>query len=256
MNINPSISKNRVKEEVVLSINWELPDAAGNVVINVATTIDPSSNNLLSSSVDGLYVDKRASQHSFVPSQWTATTVQWAIDETMTLAQKTDSNLITTNSNVTNLQTDITTLNNTKLETVSDSNSIDLTKSGVNVSAALKLDASTNNLLSVSWAGTFADERASAHTYSNTISWINAINVQNALDEILSLNRSDNVTITRDINNQVIQIVDVTNSQTWNIDWTDFNNLPAKLYIQRLGDTKIYTITYSINGYPDSIIYA
>lgn len=73
---------------------------------------------------------------------------------------------------------------------------------------------------------------------------------------VLPLPTGNNLSITRDLADRVIQVVDTDNSQTWNINWTDFDTTPAKLYIQRVGDPKIYTINYSVDGYPDTVIYA
>ena len=43
---------------------------------------------------------------------------------------------------------------------------------------------------------------------------------------------------------QLTQIVDNENSVTINLDWSDFTLSTPKLYIQKLGDTLKYTITY------------
>lgn len=196
MNINPSISKNRVKEEVVLSVNWELPDAAGNVVINVATTIDPSSNNLISSSVDGLYADKRAGQHSYdgtVSGLWAITT-QWAIDELKWTQDVIQNNITSINgtisdiqTDITNVQWDITTLENNKLESVTDTLSVNLTKTGTNLSADVTLSIDTTQLIEVTSTWLLADKRASAHTYDWTVSGLTAPNVQAAIDQLTVL---------------------------------------------------------------------
>ena len=165
--------------------------------------VDPDTNNLISETNNFLFADKRSSAHTYnnTSSGIVSTNVQWAIDEVEARVDTAETNITTLQTDVstvqwdittvqwdiTTLQWDITALQTSKLETVSDTNSIDLTKTGVNVSADLKLDASSNNLLSVSGAGTFADERAIAHTYDPTASGLTATNVQAAIDEVEAL---------------------------------------------------------------------
>lgn len=67
---------------------------------------------------------------------------------------------------------------------------------------------------------------------------------------------NENLTFTYDGSGQCTQVVDVENSVTINIDWTDFNSGTSKLYIQKVGDPKKWTVTYDINGYIASIVYA
>ena len=172
--------------------------------------MDPDINNLASLTSGFLFADKRSSAHTYdnTSSGIVSTNVQWAIDEVEARVDTAETNITTLQTDVSTVQWDITTvqwdittlqwdittvqwditaLQTSKLETVSDTNSIDLTKTGVNVSADLKLDASSNNLLSVSGAGTFADERAIAHTYDPTASGLTATNVQAAIDEVEAL---------------------------------------------------------------------
>lgn len=148
--------------------------------------IDPDINNLTSLTTGFLFADKRSSAHTYnnTSSGIVSTNVQWAIDEVEARVDTAETSITTLQTDVGTLQWDVTALQTSNLETVSDTNSIDLTKTGVNVSADLKLDASSNNLLSVSGAGTFADERAIAHTYDPTASGLTATNVQAAIDEV------------------------------------------------------------------------
>ena len=151
--------------------------------------MDPDINNLASLTSGFLFADKRSSAHTYnnTSSGIVSTNVQWAIDEVEARVDTAETSITTLQTDVGTLQWDVTALQTSKLETVSDTNSIDLTKTGVNVSADLKLDASSNNLLSVSGAGTFADERAIAHTYDPTASGLTATNVQAAIDEVEAL---------------------------------------------------------------------
>lgn len=64
------------------------------------------------------------------------------------------------------------------LSNVNDTNSIDLTKFGTDISADLVVDVNTDNLISVSGTGVFADKKASAHSYSNIVSGLTATEVQ------------------------------------------------------------------------------
>ena len=64
------------------------------------------------------------------------------------------------------------------ISNVNDTNSIDLTKFGTDISADLVVDVNTDNLVSVSGTGVFADKKASAHSYDNTASGLTATEVQ------------------------------------------------------------------------------
>ena len=56
---------------------------------------------------------------------------------------------------------------------------------------------------------------------------------------------------------QLTQIVDNENAVTINLTWSDFNAVAKKLYIQKSGDPKKYTITYNGTGWSiSSILYA
>ena len=68
---------------------------------------------------------------------------------------------------------------------------------------------------------------------------------------------SDNLSITYDIQGRCTQIVDNENTITVNIDWTDFDSSTApKLYLQKVGDPKKWTVSYDAAGLPSNIIYA
>ncbi len=70
---------------------------------------------------------------------------------------------------------------------------------------------------------------------------------------------NENCSFTYDIQGQLTQIVDTENSVTVNIDWTDFNATSPdspKLYFQKVGDPKKWTLTYNAAWYPESLIYA
>lgn len=64
------------------------------------------------------------------------------------------------------------------LSNANDTNSIDLTKFGTDISADLVVDVNTDNLISVSPTGTFADKKAIAHSYDNATSGLAATTVQ------------------------------------------------------------------------------
>lgn len=51
-------------------------------------------------------------------------------------------------------------------------------------------------------------------------------------------------------------ITDNLNSITVNIDWTDWNSSPAKLYFQEVWDTKKFTVTYNVLWLVDTVLYA
>lgn len=63
------------------------------------------------------------------------------------------------------------------------------------------------------------------------------------------------LTLSWDVNDQLTQIVDNTNSITINIDWTSWNADTPLLFIQEVWDTKKFTITYTWE-LPTSVSYA
>lgn len=70
---------------------------------------------------------------------------------------------------------------------------------------------------------------------------------------------NENLNLTYDVQGNLTQVVDNENSITINISWVDYNaSLPAlpKLYIQKLGDPKKWTVSYDANGYISTIVYA
>ena len=83
------------------------------------------------------------------------------------------------------------------------------------------------------------------------LNWINA-----DLDKLFAEISNDNVTLTYDIQGQLSQIVDNENSITINIDWSQWNSNPTKLFFQKVWDPKKFTVSYSSAGYPSTIVYA
>jgi len=86
------------------------------------------------------------------------------------------------------------------------------------------------------------------------------MNLLNAdLETLFDELSNENLSLTYDTQGQLTQVVDNENSITINISWVDFNaSLPAlpKLYIQKAGDPKKWTISYDANGYISGILYA
>lgn len=68
---------------------------------------------------------------------------------------------------------------------------------------------------------------------------------------------SEDFTTTYNSLGQLTQIIDNENTITINLNWSDFNAVTKKLYIQKSGDPKKYTITYNgTGGSISSILYA
>lgn len=87
------------------------------------------------------------------------------------------------------------------------------------------------------------------------------LNVMNAdLETLFDEISSENISASYDAQGRCTQIVDNENSITVNIDWSDFDvSSPAipKLYLQKAGDPKKWTISYSsTTGMVTSIVYA
>lgn len=76
------------------------------------------------------------------------------------------------------------------------------------------------------------------------------------LDALFAELSNENVAVTYDWLGQLTQIVDSDNWITINLTWTDFAAAIPKLYVQKVGDPKKYTITYSWSWYIQSIVYA
>ena len=76
------------------------------------------------------------------------------------------------------------------------------------------------------------------------------------LDRLFAELSNDNLSLTYDIQGQLSQVVDTENSVTINIDWSQWNSATVKLFIQKVGDLKKWTITYDGNGFPSTIVYA
>jgi len=68
--------------------------------------------------------------------------------------------------------------------------------------------------------------------------------INSDLDELFKRLDSRDLSVTYNILGQLTQVVDNQNSITINIDRTDRNATIPKLYIQELGDTKKFTLTY------------
>ena len=69
--------------------------------------------------------------------------------------------------------------------TVTDTTTVDLTKTGSDIQAAVIIDPATDNLIQATANGLFADADAIAHNYDNIASWLTATNVQDAIDETI-----------------------------------------------------------------------
>ncbi len=68
--------------------------------------------------------------------------------------------------------------------TVTDTTTVNLTKTGNDIKADVIIDPATDNLIKDLWNGIFADADAIAHNYDNTTSWLTATTVQDAIDEL------------------------------------------------------------------------
>ena len=68
---------------------------------------------------------------------------------------------------------------------------------------------------------------------------------------------NENLSLTYDVQGRCTQVVDSENSITINIDWSQYDNSTnAKLFIQKVGDPKKWTVSYDGSGYVSSIVYA
>lgn len=70
--------------------------------------------------------------------------------------------------------------------------SVNLTKTGANLSADVTLNIDPTQLIEVTSTGLLADKRASAHSYDGTVSGLTATNVQVAIDQVKALIGSGN----------------------------------------------------------------
>jgi len=66
------------------------------------------------------------------------------------------------------------------------------------------------------------------------------------LDALFKRLDSRDLSFTYNIQNQLTQVVDNLNTITVNLDWSDRNDpTTPKIYIQEVGDTNIFTVTYT-----------
>ena len=80
---------------------------------------------------------------------------------------------------------------------------------------------------------------------------LNDINEE--FSEIFKRISNEDLSLTYNISGQLETIVDNENSITINIDWSEWDNDPAKLFFHRVGDTLKYQILYDNDGYLDTI---
>lgn len=67
---------------------------------------------------------------------------------------------------------------------------------------------------------------------------------------------NENLTFTYDVYGQISTIVDSENSITINFDWSQISATLPKLYIQKAGDPKKWTVSYDSSGIIQTIVYA
>ena len=202
-------------ESIVAWTNVTVNRVGNSVTINSSggggpiVSIDPDANNLLTSSVTGLMVDKRASEHSFDTAGTTlvSTNVQWVINELDSRDISIQSQLWTAQGDIGNLQTDLwlvttrvttaegeidtlqsdlSTLTSNAVTWVSDTATMNLTKTGNNISADVIIKSDVNNLVGITPNGLFSDKRAISHSYDNTWTSLWDGDVQSAIDELYS----------------------------------------------------------------------
>lgn len=207
---DPSILKWRVRDlppVFVQTVNGVSPDSNGEITLVVTTPVDPDANNLLTSSVAGLMVDKRASEHSFdtVGTTLVSTNVQWVINELDTRDISIQSQLWTAQGDIGNLQTDLwsvttrvttaeweidtlqsdlSTLTGNALTWVSDTATMNLVKTGNSISADVMIKSDIHNLIESTPNGLYADNKAENLSYSNLATGIVSNTVQWAIDEV------------------------------------------------------------------------
>lgn len=269
---DPSILKGRVRDlppVFVETVNGISPDSNGEITLVVTTPVDPDSNNLLTSSVAGLMVDKRASEHSF-DTVWTtliSTNVQWVINELDTRDISIQSQLWTAQGDISNLQSDlwsvttrvttaeweidtlqsdVSTLTSNVITGVSDTATMNLTKTGNNISADVMIKSDIHNLIESTPNGLYADNKAENLSYSNLATSIVSDTVQWAINEVdgrVTVLETNKLEWVSDTNSIDLTKVGTTISADIKID-SDTNNLISVTASGVFSDERAVAHTY------------
>ena len=194
-----NIAINRVGNSIAIASTW---GGGGG-----GFWVDPDVNNLISVNNDFLFADKRSSAHAYdnTLSTIASTNVQWAIDELDSRDTSIQSQLWTAQGDIGNLQSDLwlvttrvtaaeweidalqsdlSTLTSNAVTWVSDTATVNLTKTGNNISADVIIKSDIHNLIESTPNGLYADNKAENLSYSNLATSIVSNTVQWAIDEV------------------------------------------------------------------------